>query len=113
VLHRPLALVLVLTGGDYLLWDWSLNGNHEIPALAAGLTLPPLAIALILLVAVNVGRLFASTAAHSRARRSRRDASRESRARRRAGDLDPAHVQRQAAQAEPGGANASSSRIAA
>jgi hypothetical protein len=112
VLHRPLALVSVLTAGDYLLWDWSLGDNHEIPALAAGLTLPPLGIAFILLLAINVGRLFASTAARSRGKRNRLEASRERRAGLRAGDTAHTDAPRRAAQAEAGGAS-SSSRIAA
>jgi hypothetical protein len=57
--HRPLALVSALAGGDYLLWNWSLQGNHDALALVAGLTLPPLAIALIWLLALNAARLLA------------------------------------------------------
>ena len=45
VSHRPLAIVSGLTIGDYLLWNWSLNANHDVLALVSGLTLPPLAIA--------------------------------------------------------------------
>jgi hypothetical protein len=55
----PLALVLGLTAGDYLLWNWSLNGSYDIPALVSGLTLPPLAAASILLLATAVLRLLA------------------------------------------------------
>ena len=43
--RRTLVFVLGLTVGDYLLWSWSLNGNHDVIALASGLTLPPLALA--------------------------------------------------------------------
>jgi hypothetical protein len=57
VSHRPLAIVSGLTIGDYLLWNWSLNGNHDVLALVSGLTLPPLAIAFIWLIALTVGRL--------------------------------------------------------
>jgi len=56
---RPLALVLGLTAGDYLLWNWSLSGNHDVPALVSGLTLPPLAAASMLLIATTVLRLLA------------------------------------------------------
>jgi len=35
--------VTMIIVGDYLLWNWSLGGNHEVLALVAGLTLPPLA----------------------------------------------------------------------
>ena len=55
--YRPLVLVSGLTLGDYLLWNWSLNGNHEVLALIAGLTLPPLALAWVWLIAVNLARL--------------------------------------------------------
>ena len=41
--RRPLVFVSGLTVGDYLLWNWSLNGNHDVLALVSGLTLPPLA----------------------------------------------------------------------
>ena len=43
--YRPLVLVSGLTLGDYLLWSWSLNHNHDVLALVSGLTLPPLAVA--------------------------------------------------------------------
>ena len=43
--HRPLVFVSGLTLGDYLLWNWSLNHNHDALALVSGLTLPPLAVA--------------------------------------------------------------------
>jgi hypothetical protein len=59
VFHRPLVLVSGLTLGDYLLWNWSLNSNHDVLALIAGLTLPPLAIACLWLLAVTVARLIA------------------------------------------------------
>ena len=60
--HRPLALVSVLAAGDYLLWNWSLQGSHDVLALVAGLTLPPLAIALVWLLALNATRLLARAA---------------------------------------------------
>ena len=55
--YRPLAYVSALTVGDFLLWHWSLNGNHDVLALASGLTLPPLFVAFLWLLAVNVMRL--------------------------------------------------------
>jgi hypothetical protein len=61
VSHRPLAIVSGLTIGDYLLWNWSLNGNHDVLALVSGLTLPPLAIAFLWLVALTVARLLAGS----------------------------------------------------
>lgn len=59
VSHRPLATVSGLTIGDYLLWNWSLNANHDVLALVSGLTLPPLAIAFAWLFALTVARLIA------------------------------------------------------
>jgi hypothetical protein len=35
--------LLVLTAADYVLWDWSIAGGHDIVSLVAGLTLLPLA----------------------------------------------------------------------
>jgi len=75
-----LALVSVLAGGDYLLWNWSLQGSHDVLALVAGLTLPPLAIALIWLLALNTARLLARAArpsqAHSQAQPQARSQAR-------------------------------------
>lgn len=59
---RPLVFVSGLTLGDYLLWNWSLNGNLDAVALVAGLTLPPLAVACAWLLALSVARLLAMTA---------------------------------------------------
>ena len=60
--HRPLVFVSGLTFGDYLLWNWSLNGNHDVLALVSGLTLPPLAVACLWLLALSLARLLARTA---------------------------------------------------
>jgi len=67
VSHRPLALVSGLTLGDYLLWNWSLNHNHDVLALVSGLTLPPLAVACLWLFALNLARLIARSTRHSQA----------------------------------------------
>ncbi|HEX7610766.1 MAG TPA: hypothetical protein VF380_08840 [Solirubrobacteraceae bacterium] len=56
---RPLALCSGLTLGDYLLWNWSLNSNHDVLALISGLSLPPLAVACAWLIALSVARLLA------------------------------------------------------
>jgi hypothetical protein len=56
-----LAIVSGLTIGDYLLWNWSLNGRHDVLALVSGLTLPPLAAAFIWLIALTGARLLART----------------------------------------------------
>ena len=55
--HRPLVLVSGLTFGDYLLWHWSLNGNHDVLALVSGLTLPPLGVAFVWLLVLTAMRL--------------------------------------------------------
>jgi hypothetical protein len=60
VSHRPLVFVSGLTVGDYLLWNWSLNGSHDVLVLVSGLTLPPLAVACLWLLALSVARLIAS-----------------------------------------------------
>jgi hypothetical protein len=56
----------MLAVGDYLLWNWSLNGNHDVLALVSGLTLPPLAIACIWLLALSTMRLLAHSVNRSR-----------------------------------------------
>ncbi len=57
--HRPLVLVFGLTVGDYLLWNWSLSAGHDVLALVSGLTLPPLAVAFLWLLALSGARLLA------------------------------------------------------
>jgi hypothetical protein len=69
VSHRPLAIVSGLTIGDYLLWNWSLNGNHDVLALVSGLTLPPLTIALLWLIALTVARLLTGSGRGSKSAR--------------------------------------------
>jgi hypothetical protein len=75
-----LVPVLGLSIGDYLLWSWSLNGNHDVLALIAGLTLPPLVVACVWLLALSAADVIAATirrpsartsAAGARRRRSR------------------------------------------
>jgi hypothetical protein len=90
VSHRPLAIVSGLTIGDYLLWNWSLNGHHDVLALTSGLTLPPLTIAFLWLLALTLARVLASTTRHSRTRAASRARSRPRRARHRAVDGSPA-----------------------
>jgi hypothetical protein len=63
---RPLAVVTALVLGDYLLWNWSLGGGLDVAALVSGLTLPPLLVAWLSLLALNLGRLL------GQARRARR-----------------------------------------
>lgn len=68
VSRRPLVFVSGLTLGDYLLWNWSLNGNHDVIALISGLTLPPLAVVLLWLLALGIARLLAHAARRPRLR---------------------------------------------
>jgi hypothetical protein len=56
---RPLVFVSGLTLGDYALWNWSLNHNHDVLALISGLTLPPLGVACLWLLALTAMRLLA------------------------------------------------------
>ena len=57
--NRPLVFVSGLTLGDYLLWNWSLNSNHDVLALVSGLTLPPLGVACLWLLVLGVMRMIA------------------------------------------------------
>jgi hypothetical protein len=75
VTYRPLAIVSGLTLGDYLLWDWSLKNNHDVLAVVAGLTLPPIALAWLWLLMVTLVRL----TARSTRRSSQRVAGRHAR----------------------------------
>jgi hypothetical protein len=71
VSHRPLVFVSGLTVGDYLLWNWSLNGSHDVVALVSGLTLPPLVVACLWLLALSVGRVLARYTRRSAGQSSR------------------------------------------
>jgi hypothetical protein len=127
VQHRPLALVSVLAVGDYLLWNWSLQGSHDVLALISGLTLVLLVIALIWLVVLNVGRLLAGAAqrrsAHARGAdvgavrtaAARRRGARPARSTRRGAVVRGGAVAQTAepAQQRKGGEPASSSKLAA
>ena len=80
--RRPLVFVSGLTFGDYLLWSWSLNGNHEVLSLVSGLTLPPLAVVCAWLLTLSVARLIARIACRPATRlggdRSRKERERRS-----------------------------------
>ena len=73
--RRPSVFVLALTVGDYLLWNWSLSANHDALALVSGLTLPPLVLVSLWIVAAGAMRLVAALAAGRRAARAQRAAS--------------------------------------
>jgi hypothetical protein len=65
VSYGPLAFVSGLTLGDYLLWNWSLNYNHDVLALVSGLTLPPLALTFLAMLAMTILRLIGSSTRRS------------------------------------------------
>jgi hypothetical protein len=77
---RALVLLLALTMGDYLLWDWSIADGHDILSLVAGLTLIPLATVSLGQLVLTCGRLLrlliggAQAQPHSQHARSREDA---------------------------------------
>jgi hypothetical protein len=66
VSYRPLAFVSGLSFGDYLLWNWSLNTNHDVLALISGLSLPPLVLAWAWLLALSLIRLLGRSSRRSR-----------------------------------------------
>ncbi len=74
---RALAFLLVLTVADYMLWNWSIAGGHDIVSLVAGLTLLPLgtvSIAQLVLGAARIMGLLLGRPSHSaRARRTARE----------------------------------------
>jgi hypothetical protein len=69
-----LAIVSGLTIGDYLLWNWSLNGSHDVLALVSGLTLPPLTAAFVWLIALAGARVLARTTRRPGGRKATRPA---------------------------------------
>jgi hypothetical protein len=77
---RPLAVVTGLTACDYLLWNWSLGGGHDVLALISGLTLPPLVAASALMIALTLARLISRSAARSGSRSVARGAAPQTRA---------------------------------
>lgn len=56
---RALVLLLPLTAVDYLLWDWSVAGGHDVLALISGMTLLPLAVLSLWLIGLGTLRLLA------------------------------------------------------
>jgi hypothetical protein len=90
VSRRPLVLVSALAVGDYLLWNWSLNGNHDVLALVSGLTLPPLVVIFLWLLALNFASMLAGAMQRSTKPRAARGRGRGRARRRRAPDEDEA-----------------------
>jgi hypothetical protein len=109
--RRPLVVLLLLTVGDYLVWNWSLNGNHDVIALVSGLTLPPLALASLSMLAIAGARLLGEIA-----RRQAADVAPPSRRRSRGYEAQAAsgHMQPTDARvAQTGSAEAPTRKIAA
>jgi hypothetical protein len=94
-----------LTIGDYFLWNWSLNSNHDVLALVSGLTLPPLAVAALWMLVLTLMRLMGHVARTSSARADRRSHTRKRPGRRRGRRARPgapaASSQEPAASSEP------------
>jgi hypothetical protein len=57
--------------GDYALWNWSLDGGHDVLAAISGLSLLPLVLATAWLLALNLARVLAR-GSRARSRRTRR-----------------------------------------
>jgi hypothetical protein len=116
-----MALVCGLTLGDYLLWNWSLTNNHDVPALVSGLTLPPLAAACVWLMAVSIARVLSrstrrapAAAAAARAARAREGVRHDGvRPRTEAERGQQPHEHGPAPSADPAGSPAPSRKIAA
>ncbi len=66
---RALPLLLVLTACDYVLWDWSIAGGHDVLSLISGLTLLPLAAVTLSLVALGAARVCGAILEAARDRR--------------------------------------------
>lgn len=54
---RALPVLLVLTGGDYALWTWSIADGHDVTSLVSGLALLPLLAATLAVLALGAARL--------------------------------------------------------
>jgi hypothetical protein len=108
--YRPLVFVSGLTVGDYLLWNWSLSGDHGVLTLVSGLTLPPLAVVCVWLLVLNLARLLMG-------RPERRAARADLRARTRRAHSRPGTATRARTVGEPASSTApagrSSSKLAA
>jgi hypothetical protein len=80
-----LVFLVVLTAGDYLLWDWSIADGHDIVSLVAGLTLLPLAAVsfggLVLVGARLLAWLLGRSSTSARAGRASREADESKRPR--------------------------------
>jgi hypothetical protein len=74
-----LAFLLVLTVVDYLLWNWSIAGGHDVVSLVAGLTLLPLGTVSIAQLALGaarmIGLVLGRPSKSARARRTARAAA--------------------------------------
>jgi hypothetical protein len=62
---RALLFLLTLTAGDYLLWKWSIAGNHDILSLLAGCMFVPLAAISVYRLVLAGASLLSRMARHS------------------------------------------------
>ncbi len=62
---KALVCVSAATAGDYMLWNWSIGGAHDILALASGLILLPLAAVCFGLLALTCLQLVARSVRRS------------------------------------------------
>ena len=58
---QRLVLICGITLADYLVWNWSTSGNHDVLALVSGLTLPFLLLASAALLLVSLGRVISGS----------------------------------------------------
>jgi hypothetical protein len=88
---KRLALICGITLGDYLVWNWSMSGNHDVLALVSGLTLPFLLLASAALLLVSLGRVISGSVRRPQRQLGReRPGSAESAERRARLSVDPA-----------------------
>ena len=57
MLYKRFALICGLTLADYLLWNWSVSGNHDVLAIVSGVTLPFLLLASAVLLVLSLARV--------------------------------------------------------
>jgi hypothetical protein len=100
-----LIFLLVLTVADYLLWNWSIAGGHDVVSLVAGLTLLPLGALSVAQLALAGARLMGLALGGSSTRRRR--------ARARVRASQETHQSEQAARTSASKSDPPSSRLAA
>jgi hypothetical protein len=101
----------VLVAVDYAVWNWSLAGSRDVAGMISGLTLPPLVVALLVLLVVNVMRALGSATRRPVEAGQTRRGSNRTWTRRRARSGSPARMSGETEdQARAASSHASSSR---